>query len=306
MKILNKVAFTKKFLFVILSMLIISIPIALITIYYLQNTRQSVPSFAPEPPHPTASWKAHTMAWIYPGPPACNAVNEYQLTTGTNGCNAYSSENALEIKKYSIHQYVTVSGNTPGMDALVTSQAKMVQAVTTLKTFLDTVKFTGVEIDFEGFSHWTPQQYHEYKNFLMQLGNTLHQNGYKLMIDGPAVIADDSSRYQWRYEDFNTFPVDYIVVMEYDWQYDFGIGTPVAPLVREQDVTRKILGKIMDINDNASAEMMFTSAGVFYDYADSQTVNTKRSLLEALGIKNISVWHLGGNQWFSGKVEPHA
>jgi spore germination protein YaaH len=50
--------------------------------------------------------------------------------------------------------------------------------------------------------------------------------------------------------------------------------------------------------------MMFTHAGVFYDYADSQTLNTKRSLLEHLGIQNVSVWHLGGNQWFSGKSEP--
>jgi Predicted glycosyl hydrolase len=358
----------KKLTLVTLSILIISVPIILITIYYVQNSRQSITSFAPKPTHPPASWKAHVMAWIYPGPPACNAANEYkdgrvidtlkpqyytlsasgtliQLTTETDGCNAYSQGNALEIKKYSIHQYVTVSGNIPGMDALVTSQAKMDQAVTTLKTFLDTVKFSGVEIDFEGFPQWTPQQYQGYKNFLMQLGNTLHQNGYKLMIDGPAVIANDSSQYQWRYEDFNTLPVDYIVVMEYDWQYDFGIGTPVAPLAQEKDVTREIIGKITDINkivigipsygyhgriggdsitidtnaqsqtypgyttakrDNASAEMMFTNAGIFYDYADSQTLNIKRSLIENLGIKNISVWHLGGNQWFSGKAEPHS
>ncbi|BCL82239.1 glycosyl hydrolase [Ktedonobacteria bacterium brp13] len=368
MKICKRRAFTQKLTFVTLSILIISIPIALIMIHYGHNARQSVPSFASKPTSPTASWKAHAMAWIYPGPPACNAVNEFkdgseidtlkpqyytlntsgtliQLTTATDGCNAYSQENALEIKKYSTHQYVTVSGNTPGMDALVTSQAKMVQAVTTLKTFLDTVKFTGVEIDFEGFPQWTPQQYDGYKNFLVQLGDTLHQNGYKLMIDGPAVLANDSSHYQWRYEDFNTLPVDYIVVMEYDWQYDFGIGTPVAPLARIQDVTREVIGKITDINkivigipsygyhgqiggdtitidtnaqsqtyagyatakrDPASAEMTFTSGGVFYDYADSQTLNTKRSLIEDLGIKNISVWHLGGNQWFSGKAEPHS
>ena len=368
MKIRKRRAFTKKFTLVILSIiLIIAIPTLLLIIHHLQNTQQSVTSSStPQPTHPIASWKAHAMAWIYPGPPTCNSVNEYkdgrvidtlkpeyytlnpsgtliQLTTASDGCNAYSQKNVLEIKKYSTHQYVTFSGNTTSMDALVTSQAKMVQAVTTLKTFLDTVKFTGVEIDFEGFPHWTPQQYNGYKNFLMQLGETLHENGYKLMIDGPAVLADDASHYQWRYEDFNTLPVDYIVVMEYDWQYDLGIGTPVAPLAREQDVTKGIIGKITDINkivigipsygyhgqvggdtitidtntqsqtysgyttakrDNSSAEMMFTNAGVFYDYADSQTLNTKRSLIENLGIKNISVWHLGGNQWFSGKAEP--
>src|SRR5260370_41334782 len=133
--------------------------------------------------------------------------------------------------------------------------------------------------------------------------------------------------------------------MDYDWPYDLGVGTPIAPLAQEQDVTKEIIEKITDINkivigipsygyhgqmgentitidtnaqsrtypgydiakrDSSSAEMMFTSAGVFYDYADSQTLNTKRSLIENLGIKNISVSHLvGGSQWFSGKSEPH-
>lgn len=334
------------------------------TIHFSQKNH---PSFVQQPPHPTNAWKAHAMAWIYPGPPACHAVNEYkdgrridtlkpqyytlntsgwlvQLTTANNGCNAYSLENAGEIKKYSKHQYVTISGKTTSMNALVTSQAKMAQAVTTLKTFLDTVKFTGVEIDFEGFISWTPQQYNGYKNFLTQLGDILHQNGYKLMIDGPAVLADHSSPSPWRYEDFNLLPVDYLVVMAYDWQYDDGVGTPVAPLAREQDAAKEILGKITDSKkivfgipsygyhgqiggntmtldtnaqsqmypgyqtakrDQSSAERMFTHAGVFYDYADSQTLNTKRSLLENLGIKYISVWHLGGNQWFAGKSEPY-
>jgi spore germination protein YaaH len=368
MNILKRKAFTKKLTLVPFRILLIAIPILWILTHSLQNSRESITSFAPKATHTANSWKAHTMAWIYPGPPTCDVMNEYkdgreidtlkpqyytldtsgtliQLTTENDGCNAYSWKNVLEIKKYSKHQYVTISGNTESMDVLVTNQTKMAQAVTTLKTFLDTVKFTGVEIDFEGFPHWTPRQYNGYKKFLTQLGDTLHQHGYKLMIDGPAVLADDSSHYQWRYEDFRTLPVDYLVVMEYDWQYDFGVGTPVAPLAREQDVTRAVIGKIIDINkivvgipsygyhgeaggdsitidtheqtqtysgyttakrDYSSAEMMFTSEGVFYDYADSQTLNAKRSLIEDLGIQNISVWHLGGNLWFSGKAEPHS
>ena len=89
------------------------------TIHFFQKNH---PSFAPQPSHPTASWKAHAMAWIYPGPPACNAMNEYkdgrridtlkpqyytlspsgrlvQLTTINTGCNAYSKENAEKNKK---------------------------------------------------------------------------------------------------------------------------------------------------------------------------------------------------------------
>src|SRR5205807_3987928 len=124
--------------------------------------------------------------------------------------------------------------------ALITDQTKMTNAITTIKHFLDTVHFTGAEIDFEGFGQWTPQQYTGYKNFLTQLGNTLHQNGYKLMVDGPGDI-DVTNTYQWHYADFNTLPLDYIVVMEYDWQYDYGAGTPVAPLIREENVTKTVM-----------------------------------------------------------------
>src|SRR4030095_14095489 len=123
MKILKRRAFTKNFIFVILSIIfIISIPTLLIVIHSLQNTQHSVTSSAPQPTHPTASWKAHAMAWIYPGPPTCNSAKEYKdgrvidtlkpeyytlntsgtlilLTTANNGCNAYSQGNALEIKK---------------------------------------------------------------------------------------------------------------------------------------------------------------------------------------------------------------
>jgi spore germination protein YaaH len=328
-------------------------------------TSTSAPALTPTPT-PLATWSSHAMAWIYPGSPACNAPNEYkdgrhidtlkpqyftldstgtlvQLTTATNGCNAYSPANAAEIKQYSTHQYVTISGDTASMNALITNQTKINSAITTIKNFLGTVQFTGAEIDFEGFAQWTPQQYTSYKNFLTRLGNTLHQSGYKLMVDGPGDI-DVTSSYQWHYADFNSLPVDYIVVMEYDWQYDYGAGTPVAPLAREQNVTKTVMGEITDSNkivvgipsygyhgktggytltidtntqlqaypgyttatrDSSSAEMMFTNSGISYDYADSQTLNTKRTTIESLGIKNISVWHLGGNQWFSGKAEPH-
>ncbi|GCE05849.1 glycosyl hydrolase family 18 protein [Dictyobacter aurantiacus] len=360
----------KKLIFVTLCILIIAIPTVVIVLHYAQaqNSPQHAASLPSKPTQPANAWKAHVMAWIYPGPPACNAANEYkdgriidtlkpqyytlnqsgvliQLDAADKGCNAYSQENAADIKQHSAHQYVTVAGDATSMGALVTDQDKMLRAVNTLKTFVDTVKFTGVEIDFEEFSQWTPQQYHGYKSFLTQLGEALHQGGFKLMVDGPPMIADDTSQYQWRYEDFNTLPIDYIVVMEYDWQYDFGVGTPIAPLAREEDTTRGIIAKISDINkivvgipaygyhgqkgstkitidtnaqsqmypgyatakrDNSSAEMMFTNAGVFYDYADTQTLNTRRSLIESLGIRNISVWHLGGNQWFSGKSEPRS
>ena len=318
------------------------------------------------PPTPLTTGKAQVMAWIYPGPPGCNAAHEYTdgriidtlkpqyftladtgvldlLTVTNSGCNAYSPANARHIKQFSTHQYVTVSGNTTSLNALMSDHTLETQAMQTLLTFLKTIQFTGIELDFEGWAQWTPQQYSGYKQFLTQLGNTLHDNGYKLMVDGPPVIASSGSSLVWNYADFNTLPVDYIVVLAYDWQFDFGAGTPVAPFSREVEVTNGVRGKITDINkivigipsygyhgatgstaitedtyvqsqaypgyntatrDSSSGEMMWTHAGISYDYADAETLAAKRVTIEQLGIRYISVWSLGGNLWFPGSSEP--
>jgi spore germination protein YaaH len=318
------------------------------------------------PPPPPTTGKAQVMAWIYPGPPGCHAAQEYidgrsidtlkpqyytladtgvlELLTVTNsGCNSYSLANARHIKQFSNHQYVTVSGNTTSVQALFSDPTLETHAIQTLLTFLQTVQFTGVELDFEGYAQWTAQQYSGYKQFLRQLGNTLHHHGYKLMVDGPAVIASRGSSFVWNYADFNTLPVDYIVVLAYDWQFDFGAGTPVAPFSREVAATNDVRGKITDINkivigipsygyhgatgstditedthaqsqtypgyttatrDNSSGEMMWTHAGISYDYADAETLAAKRVTIERLGIHYISVWSLGGNLWFTGSTEP--
>ena len=318
------------------------------------------------PSPPITTWKAQVMAWIYPGPPGCHAAQEYTdgrsidtlkpqyftladtgvlnlLTVTNSGCNAYSLINARHIKQFSTHQYVTVSGNTTSMNALISDQTLETQAMQTLLTFLKTVQFTGVELDFEGWAQWPTQQYSGYKQFLTQLGNTLHHHGYKLMVDGPPVIASSGSSFVWNYADFNTLPVDYIVVLAYDWQYDFGAGTPVAPFSREVEVTNGVRGKITDINkivigipsygyhgatgstaitedthvqsqtypgyntatrNSSSGEMMWTHAGISYDYADAETLAAKRVTIERLGVHYISVWSLGGNLWFPGSSEP--
>ncbi len=261
------------------------------------------------------------------------------LTVANSGCNAYSPANARQIKQFSSHQYVTVSGNTTGMGALISDPTLETQATQRLLTFLKTVQFTGVELDYEGWGQWTPEQYSGYKQFLTQLGNTLHHNGYKLMVDGPADIALSGSSLAWNYADFNTLPVDYGVVLAYDREYDYGAGTPVAPFSREAEATNAVKGKITDINkivigipsygyhgatgsttikedpyvqsqtypgydtatrDSSSGEMMWTRAGISYDYADAETLAEKRATIERLGIHSISVWSLEGNPWFPG------
>lgn len=211
------------------------------------------------------------QAWTFPSDRTCDATSDItdptrhydvlkpqfyalqddgtlqQLTTG---CNAYNPVNVALVKQHSIQQYTTVSGNIAGMAALTSSKALTSAFVSTMISFLQSSGFTGIEIDFEDFAQWTPQQYMNYKAFLVTLGNALHAQGYKLMIDGPAISDATYQAYypQWRWEEFNALPVDSLVVMAYDEQNDEGAGTPVASLVWIRNICQWMLSKITDHN----------------------------------------------------------
>lgn len=306
-------------------------------------------------------------AWIYPGQPACNAPQEYSdgraiavlkpqyfrlsdsgvlIELDANdpsvGCNGYSVANAADVKKYSAQQFVTISGATTGMDIIGASQSLTNTAIQQLIAFLAANGFTGIELDFEGFGGWTAPNYAHYKAFVTALGSALHSAGYHLMIDGPAIVdTTTQGNFKWKWEDFNTLPVDYLVVMAYDRQYDYGSGTPVAPLSWLTSVCNWMKSKVTDSTkiviglnsygyhgatggyhitidtyaqsqnmpgfstakrDSASMEMMWTNAGISYNYSDSTTLDSKLQTVLSVGITNVSAWHLGGNLWFSKTV----
>lgn len=52
--------------------------------------------------------------------------------------------------------------------------------------------------------------------------------------------------------------------------------------------------------DSSSFEMSWTRSNVVNFFVDSTALNLKRTLIESKGISHVSVWHLGGNDWFSG------
>jgi spore germination protein YaaH len=188
------------------------------------------------------------QAWIYPGEPACNAQKEYQnnqidalkpeyLTVTslgvikriTTGCNSFSLANASDVKANSTQQFVTISSGAANMAKLCSTIAKRTAGINAIIKLLDEIKFTGVELDFEGFGQWTLASYTNYKKFVTQLQNALHAKGYKLMIDCPPISnATEQGYYKFKYEDFKF--VDYICVMAYDYQYDYGAGSSVAPI----------------------------------------------------------------------------
>jgi len=258
--------------------------------------------------------------------------------TAAGGCNGYSEENARLVKAHAAQQFVTVSGDISGMVALASNKSRMASFTTTLMTFLKQVQFTGVELDIEGFAAWTAVQYAEYKMVVTQVGTALHTAGFQLMIDVPA-IPDTTYQgyYRLKYEDFELLPVDYMTVMCYDFMYDTGAGTPVAPISSIIACCQWIQSKITDhtrlviginsygyhgavggytitedtyeescayagfstaVRDTGSSEMMWTKNGVAYIYSDPTTLATKIQAIESSGLSAVSIWHVGGkNPW---------
>ena len=300
-----------------------------------------------------------TMAWIYPGAPACGATTEiadgrkintlkaeyFTITAGvmqqissTEYCNGYSATNIAKLKQYSTEQYVTVSSaSAASMAMFLGDETIRKAAVASLTDFVVTNNITGVELDFEDFGGWNADSYALFKVFVTELGTSLHNHSKKLMIDGPAISnTSEQGWYVWRYSDFVNLPVDNIVVMTYDYQFDHGSGQPIAPLdwmrstmayisaqypksklvmgipsygyqgtigtyrstILTHDQIKSKTGYNTAQRDTRSGEMMWTSGTTQYVFQDSESMNKKAAVAIELGIPAISVWHLGGNMWF--------
>jgi spore germination protein YaaH len=302
------------------------------------------------------------MAWVYPGLPACSAKDEYMdgrkidvlkpeylkidpngemvvLTDKEYDCNGYSKENAENIKKYSKEAYFMVSGRLEGLTPLFKSKEKIARSIDKIMQLVDESKFDGVEIDFEDYGSWTDTQYAEFKEYVKILGDKLHEKNKKLSVDVPAIINERyQSFYKLKYEDFNDLPIDNLTVMAYDFQYDNGVGSPVASYeditnaikwakskyTKHENIviglnnygyygksgeykmtlvtTKAIQSKFKNIDisrDPKSGEIFGKRGNEEFVYSDTETLDKKRAIVENEGIKQISVWHLGGNSWFS-------
>ncbi|KAK9701442.1 hypothetical protein K7432_011703 [Basidiobolus ranarum] len=253
--------------------------------------------------------------------------------------NGFSEENVRELKQYSSEQLVTVAGHTAGMRLITKDANNSTTAITTLVNFVEEHQLTGIDIDFESYSEWDDEDYTAYKNFIFALGNKLHSIGRKLAICGP-VWTSDHPPFRWRYEDIVSLPVDYITLMVYDYQCDHGGGQPICPLAwlkrwagtmtkiipdnrlvigipsysysaveDEYNIQNLTLEQVKEKNgyqggrrDPSSAEVIKEVDGVMYVINDRHSLNTKRRLLEQLGVKHIAVWHLGGNDWFGDGI----
>lgn len=319
-------------------------------------------NFLTKAPSAASIGRIEIMAWIYPGGQSCSAKNEYsdgrkidilkpeyfmineagQLTLileNKGTCNGYSAANIVSLKKYSKEQYATISSSyAVSMDIFLTAALKDGTDIKTLVDFTVKNNLTGIEIDFEDFGGWTNPMYLNYKQFITKLGNALHEKKKKLIIDGPATAnAVEEAWYPWRYADFNTLPIDRLVVMTYDYQYDQGSGQPITPISWLQNTIKWTLGRFPNKNkitvglpsygykgiigtqkfslltynqikkepgfltatrDSSSFEMTWQNGDNVYFYQDGESMTKKLQTIQNAGVNSVSIWHLGGNLWF--------
>jgi len=126
-------------------------------------------------------------------------------------------------------------------------------------------------------------------------------------------------------------------MMCYDFMYDNGAGTPVAPISTITACCEWIKSKITNhariviglnnygyhgvtggysiiedtyeqssayigfstaVRDTSSGEMMWERNGVSYNYSDATTLSAKLQAIEVASLSAVSIWHIGGkNPW---------
>lgn len=311
----------------------------------------------------TKKWTSHVEGWVFPGQAdaqtelmdgrmlyavkpeygTLNSLGVYSEPTGyVNGID--DATMTTRSLAYSLHPYFTISANRTGMSACVADSTLRTNCINAVVSTLGSTGFTGVELDWEGYGTWTSTDWTNYKSFVVDLCTAVHAIGKKVKVCGPPIgDATEQGYYAngWHYEDLESSPVDFICVLAYDWDFDFGAGTAIAPTARVQNVCRWVRGKISNLNrivmggpnygyygttagfsitniteeqaklrtgypgtrDTGSEEMMYASGGVSTVYNDQTGINTKREIIEDEGMLFTSWWHLGDNPWFSGKAE---
>lgn len=299
---------------------------------------------APVPTPPPAPMQMD--AWVYPDPPNITpeltdgrqiyALKAEFLKINDNGTmsqinasaslpNGYSTDNVALYKAHSQEQYITVSDNHVGTEAVMNSSA----TIPAMVDLVQTTGFTGIELDFERYGEWTPAFYAKYKTFITDLDTALAVNGKKLMVVGPAIWdATSQGWYQWKYEELSPL-VDSIIMMVYDYQYDYGVGKSIQPdawgkscmawlkakanngiagipsygYKGPNNTYNVTIGSSLSMTKtnptrNADGELTKLASGTFYDWSDVQTMQARLNRVKDSGFTRLSVWSLGNNPWF--------
>jgi hypothetical protein len=268
----------------------------------------------------------------------------------------YTAANALTVRKNSTVALVNLSSGSPtAVNALTASSTKRNALITELVTFCDDNNFDGVDLDLETFktASMSAVQYENFKTLLRELGFALHQKGLILYMEVPPTWntapntesgtgdAWDSENsqgyYRLRLEDLNDLPVDGVVIMAYDYQYDYSAGEPNQPLKWLKEVLEfnrsklnegkiriiagipsagysgttggySITGRTYDYlsvqtgfsgasRDSGSGELIWANAGTSYAAIDDTAIQLKVAQAEEVGIFDYALWHVGNNKY---------
>jgi spore germination protein YaaH len=262
-----------------------------------------------------------------------------QLTVATDGCNAYSAANAADVKAHSVQQLVTVSADGAQIGAVAGDTTKRAAAVSTLVGFVQQVGFSGVDVDFEGISSTDYPGFltflQELGGALHAKGLLLDVDGTAYASDADEAL--DALRYEdlvpLPVDRMVVMAYDYMT----DYSKN-GAGDPIAPnswvgavmdytLAKVKDPSRIVIGmpsygysgatgsftvtrdpssQFVALPGSSSAtpfsdafEMTWASQGTSYVYIDAPGLDAKRAFIVGKGAQAISVWHLGGNAWFT-------
>lgn len=268
----------------------------------------------------------------------------------------YTAANALLVRENATVALVNLSsGNATAVNALTTSSTKRANLIAEMISFCRTNNFDGVDLDLETFqvASMSAGQYTDFKTMLQELGDALHAEGYILSIEVPPIwntaantesgsgdawdSANSQGYYRLVYSDLNSLPVDKMVVMAYDYQFDYSAGEPNQPLKWLEEIMRftrqnidetrieiiagipsagysgatggySITGRTYDYlsvqtgfsgasRDAASGELIWANGGISYAAIDDTAIQLKVAQAEAVGIYKYALWHVGNNQY---------
>ncbi|KAJ3020522.1 UNVERIFIED_CONTAM: hypothetical protein HDU68_010145 [Siphonaria sp. JEL0065] len=155
------------------------------------------------------------------------------LTEANSGCNGYTPTTTADLKSRFSKQFVTVAcGRVANMRNIWSDSKRRYAAISAMTKFVNTLEFSGIELDWEEFALWTDQDWSNFQQFVADLGRRLHAHKKLLYIDTPMITSQgDANYYKFQYEAFDTTMsvVDSIVVMAYDYQLGRGVGKPRCP-----------------------------------------------------------------------------
>lgn len=279
--------------------------------------------------------------------------------SSTFGANFYyTAANALIVRENCAVALVNVSsGSATAVNALTTSSAKRALLIAEMISFCQTNNFDGVDLDLETFqtASMSAAQWVDFKTLLQELGDALHAEGLMLSIEVPPVwntaantesgsgdawdSADSENYYRLRYAEINNLPVDQVVIMAYDYQYDYSAGEPNQPLKWFKEILNYARGEFNEdriklvagipaagysgttagysitgrtyaylsaqtgfsgaSRDANSGEVIWANAGTSYALCDDNSIAQKIAQAEAVGVFAVALWHIGDNRYYN-------